>query len=102
MGFTPRVYKPNRQREKENIIYGVVLDTKRDTKKWIKEIGFKSSKHLTKIEVWQKFGFCPAKTKLSQRNEIIEGTLDPLPFYPKCQIKDLQKIKHELGDWHNF
>lgn len=102
MGFNPRTYKPIKQRKQDNIMYCVVLDTKSDTKKWITEIGFKSSKHLTKIQIWQKFGFCPAKTTLSQRNEILLESLNPLIFYPNYQNLILTEIKPKLGNWHQF
>lgn len=48
---------------------------------WMKKIGFKSRKHITKYLVWQKFGFCPPYTNLPQRELILKGELDHYSFY---------------------
>jgi len=93
MEFHPRFRKPTRQRENENTMYGVVLYRKSDTQKWINEISFKNIKHLTKVQIWKKFGFCPAHTKISQRVAILNGNLNPLTFYPSCPRTLLEKIK---------
>jgi hypothetical protein len=57
-------------------IYG-----KRNLDKWVHEIGFKNPKHLTKYRIWKKFGFCPARTTLKERFEILNGKLSPDNFY---------------------
>jgi hypothetical protein len=49
-------------------IYGV-----KKLEKWMKVIGFRSSKHLTKYCVWKKFGYCPPNTTLQQRKKILSG-----------------------------
>lgn len=97
LGFTPRLYSPRKQKKNENFMYPVVLDTKKDTKKWIQEIGFRSAKHLTKIEVWNKFGFCPPYTKLQERTMILKGKLNPLSFYPQYKDLSLKYVKNRLG-----
>jgi len=81
LGFTPRMYKPRKQRKNEQYMYSVVLDLDKDTKKWIKEIGFKNHKHLTKVKVWKKYGFCPPFTKINERIQMLNGELDPNSFY---------------------
>jgi intein/homing endonuclease len=81
LGFSPRNYRPSKKKEKENTVFHVVLDLNSDIDKWIKKIGFKNSKHITKVQVWKKFGFCPPYTKLNQRIKMIEGKLDPNSFY---------------------
>ena len=81
LDFSPRYYKPRKQRENENVMYDVVLDINKDTERWIKEIGFKNMKHLSKIHVWEKFGFVPPKTTLSERIKMLNGDIDPLSFY---------------------
>lgn len=83
LGYAPRLYKPRKQRSRENYIYSVVLDLKQDTLKWITDIGFKNVKHQTKVEIWKRYGFCPPYTKLKQRFKILKGELNPLTFYSK-------------------
>jgi hypothetical protein len=63
-GYFPRLYSPARQRPHENILYAVVLDIKESVRKWKKEIGFKNSKHNTKVKIWKKFGYFPPYTKI--------------------------------------
>ncbi len=43
---------------------------------WMKEIGFNSTKHLTKYNVWKKYGVCPSKTNILQRQKILKGEID--------------------------
>jgi len=97
MGFHPRIRKPAKQRENENMMFGVVLYRNNDLKKWINEIGFKNLKHLTKVKIWEKYGFCPPKTTLKQRNNIIKGKLDPLSFYPDYVNMPTKHIKDKLS-----
>lgn len=71
--------------------------------KWMDEIGFYSSKHLSKYSLWEKFGFCPAKTSTPERMLMLDGKLDPHNWYksdvqftpecipPKKRFKMLEK-----------
>jgi len=95
LGYSPRVILPTKQRNYENTVYGLVLDTKFDTRKWISEIGFKNYKHSSKLEVWNKFGFCPPHSTLKQRIKMLDGELDPKTFYPAVE-ESLQKIRVSL------
>lgn len=49
--------------------------------KWMKEIGFSNPIHITKYNIWKRFGFCPVRTTLSERYKVLEGKLDPNLFY---------------------
>jgi hypothetical protein len=102
LGFSPRLSNPVKQKRNEFPMYGVVLDTKKDVQKWLEDIGFRSQKHLTKIKIWEDFGFCPPHTTLRQRIEILNGNLDPLTFYPKYRYLSLDKIKEMLGEFLNI
>ncbi|MBD3362047.1 hypothetical protein GF358_04630 [Candidatus Woesearchaeota archaeon] len=42
-------------------------------KKWMDSIGFRNPKHLTKLILWQKTGFCPAHTKYPERINILKN-----------------------------
>ena len=57
------------------------LNGKDNLLKWIHRIGFKNGKHMTKYQVWKKFGFCPPKTTLEQRKLILQNSFDPESFY---------------------
>lgn len=95
LGFSPRWCKPYKHKKNEHTMYSLVLDTITDTKKWFEQIGFRNQKHLTKVSVWMKYGFCPPYTTLKQRLKILNGNLDPLTFYP--QYPDLSRNQiHEL------
>lgn len=48
---------------------------------WMKEIGFNSTKHTTKYKIWKKYGFCPSKTNILQRQKILKGEIDINSFY---------------------
>tara|TARA_Y100000310_G_scaffold231700_1_gene234351 strand:- start:44061 stop:44879 length:819 start_codon:yes stop_codon:yes gene_type:complete len=48
---------------------------------WFKEIGFNSTKHLTKYQVWKKFGFCPPDTNIIERRNILKGKTDINSYY---------------------
>lgn len=48
---------------------------------WMKEIGFNSEKHLTKYQVWKRFGFCPPYTNIIERRKILKGEIDINSYY---------------------
>ncbi|MBR9692150.1 hypothetical protein GOV06_05190 [Candidatus Woesearchaeota archaeon] len=98
LGFSPMIRKPAKQKKNENIMYGVELYRIADTKKWINEIGFKNSKHLTKVLLHKKFGFCPPYSKIKQRKDMLDGKLNPLTFYPSNPHLSLNYIKKNLSN----
>ncbi len=53
-------------------LYRLEINGKRNLKKWLNQIGFSNPKHITKIKVWQKLGYCPPNTTYSQRKRIIK------------------------------
>jgi intein/homing endonuclease len=81
LGFSPRLYRPSKRRENEHTTHFLVLDTKANVEKWLNEIGFNSSKHNSKILVWQRFGYCPPFTTILQRRLILDRKLDPKTLY---------------------
>ncbi len=99
LGYSPRFTKPAKQRPTESIMYGVVIDIKKDIQKYLKEIGFKNTKHKTKVEIAKIFGFCPPFTKINQRKEILNKKINPLTFYTKSYTQNLNKIKKGLNTW---
>ncbi len=49
--------------------------------RWFRELIPSNQKHLTKYKIWKKFGFCPPKTTLAQRKDILKNRLDPYKLY---------------------
>jgi hypothetical protein len=67
MGYKPYRRKPYKGKKDLNMKYGFTIQRKEDLIKWIEEIGFKSPKHATKIEIWKNLGYCPPYTTLDER-----------------------------------
>ncbi len=44
--------------------------------RWMNLVGIKNQVKLTRYLVWKKFGFCPTRTTLSQREDILNDKLD--------------------------
>jgi intein/homing endonuclease len=52
-----------------------------DIKKFFDREISKNQKHITKYLIWKKFGFCPPKSTIEQRKQILKNELDPHIFY---------------------
>lgn len=76
-----KLQKPYKNKKNENFVYSLVLDTSDSIFKYLSIIGFRNQKHLTKIQIWKKFGFCPPYTTIKQRKDIILGKINPYSFY---------------------
>lgn len=72
LGFHP-TWHIMKHRPNEKPLFKLKIRQKADVNRWLTEIGFKSSKHLTKIEIWKRFGFCPPNTTLAERRQILES-----------------------------
>lgn len=64
--------------------YGIKICGGIQVNKWFNEIGSNSSKHITKYQVWKKFGFCPPHTTLEDRKKILKNVLSPYSYYRRC------------------
>ena len=53
------------------------------THRWLESFGLANAKHLSKLLVAQKFGFCPPHTSLDERLGMIAGEIDPISFYER-------------------
>jgi len=56
---------------KKTIKYSIYIYGKKNLEKWMKEIGFKNDKHITKYLIWKRFGHCPIRTTLKKRQQIL-------------------------------
>jgi len=52
-------------------------------KAWLSGVGLVNPKHLSKLLIAEKFGFCPPYTSLDERLAIIAGEIDPESFYER-------------------
>jgi hypothetical protein len=48
---------------------------------WLDRFGLANPKHLSKLLIAEKYGFCPPQTSLEERLAIIAGEIDPRSFY---------------------
>jgi hypothetical protein len=48
---------------------------------WLERFGLANAKHLSKLLIAQKYGYCPPHTSLDERLAIIAGEIDPETFY---------------------
>lgn len=71
LGMHPRMKKPYQGKRDKNIVYTVLIYRIGDIRNYIKGIGFKNNKHMTKWLIYDKFGSCPSKTNLSQRKSLL-------------------------------
>ena len=61
--------------------YSFVVNRKESIKKWFELVKPHNPKHLTKYQIWKKFGFIPPYTKLRDRRAILNGELNPEEYY---------------------
>jgi len=70
-GLNPMLKKPYKGKKDKNYVHSVLIYRKSDVKNYIRIIGFKNSKHYTKWQIYKKLGYCPPRTTLKKRNQIL-------------------------------
>lgn len=66
--------------------------------KWFKRIGSKSQKHITKYQIWKKFGFCPPHTTIIERKKMLKNMLSPYNCYSRvCQSGQMSIVKADVA-----
>ena len=58
---------------------------------WFDNLKPSNPKHVTKYLIWKKFGFCPPKTTLKQRKDILKNTLNPYKLYAGVSERSNEK-----------
>jgi len=71
----------NYRNGKVNFEHQIDISGRKNLDIWMDKIGFNSSKHLTKYDVWKKFGFCPPNTNIIERRKILKGVVDINSYY---------------------
>jgi hypothetical protein len=66
-------YKPKNPRD--NHVYCVVVNGVAELEKWMRIIGTKNPVKLSRYLVWRKFGFCPTRITLNQREDLLNEKL---------------------------
>ena len=60
--------------EKAYLGHRIDINGRQNFDLWMKKIGFRNQKHLTKILVWEKLGYCPPETNILQRKLLLQET----------------------------
>jgi intein/homing endonuclease len=66
---------------KNNTVYILEINSKESLHRFFKEIRPSNKRHTTKYLIWKRWGFCPAKTTLKQRVNILKNHLNPYNLY---------------------
>lgn len=70
-----------RNNKRNSDVYLLNINEMKSIYKWFNEISPSNPKHITKFEVWKKFGFCPPETTIKQREEMLKNNLNPYNLY---------------------
>tara|TARA_Y100000034_G_C6563395_1_gene243886 strand:- start:213 stop:509 length:297 start_codon:yes stop_codon:yes gene_type:complete len=80
--FNPTCFsEKSMRRNKIHTRYTIELAGKKKLSQFLELINFGNPRHLTKIEIYKKFGFYPPRLKYKERLDILEGKIDPHSFY---------------------
>lgn len=66
--------------------YGIYIYGNDNFEKWMKNIGFRNSNHLTKIQVWKKLGFYIPNTSIKERLLLISKRTQLVPRYRNVSL----------------
>ena len=53
--------------------YKIDINGRENLHKWLSEVGFRSPKHIVKLKLWNKFGFCKPFLSYNQRQELLQN-----------------------------
>jgi len=83
LGFTPcsLTNYSNYKKNTKTFINTIDLNGCESINLWFRKIGFNSTKHLTKYNVWKKFCFCPPNTNIIERRKILKGEININSYY---------------------
>ena len=73
LGLHPRLTKPYKGKRDKNFVHGVLIYRKEDINYFIKQIGFKNTKHSTKWEIFRLKGYCTPYTTINQRKVLLQN-----------------------------
>jgi len=73
MGITCNISTARATRANEKDAHRLWLRGRERVEKWLDLINFKNPVHLSKVLIWQKYGFVPTNICLSERYKILKG-----------------------------
>jgi hypothetical protein len=62
-------------------MYMLEINSLESINKFFNELKPSNQRHLTKYQIWKKFGFCPPNTTITQRKDILKNKLNPYKLY---------------------
>ena len=71
----------NRKKLNERKVYWIGIRGINKIEDWMNKIGFNNPAQHSRYLVWKKFGFCPSKSSIEQRQLILSDKLDPCSLY---------------------
>ena len=86
LGFSPFILQ-HIEKKGGKMRYVVRIGGRRDYEKFVHIINTNNPAHLTRILICEIFGYCPSKTTLQQRIEILSGAKSPDELYEIKPIK---------------
>jgi len=81
IGFQHNICERTPIKKEEHKSYIVAITGAAQLESWMRKIGSSNLVHITKYNVWKRFGFCPLRITLEQRKMILSGKLDSEIFY---------------------
>ncbi len=66
---------------KNNDVYIIEINELKSIHQFFGNLWPSNPKHITKYQVWKKFGFCPPYTTIKQRKDILKNKLNPYNLY---------------------
>jgi len=75
------IYEYNSKVENENVRYNLESLGIKNLNSFMEHIDSKNSSKISRYLIWEKFGFCPPKTKYKQRKQILSRKIDIHNFY---------------------
>lgn len=77
------------KRENEKVAYFIQISGKERLEKWMENIGFNNPSKRTKYDIFKRYGFVPANTKINERYDMLNGDLSPWSFYQNGPVAQL-------------
>jgi intein/homing endonuclease len=83
--FKCTLRKGKKQKNEWSSPYTIKISGGVQVNKWFEIVGSKNPKHVTKYQIWKKFGFCPPYTQLNERMQILKKEIVPHYFMRECR-----------------
>ena len=92
LGINNLIIKNYKQKDQNCKEFSKLQIADRGVVKYFELIGSKNPKHITKFEMWKKFGACPPRTTLMQRQSLLSGLNESAGVSEPGQIQLVEAI----------